>query len=368
MLEKIFKFTAKDLIKLTIMLVVATLLFGLPGLLIILTFHWITQQSYAQDPASKHGISQLDASRLGGATVFGFSLILYVVAAIEGFIVSESVPSPPLAAWMTVIVCTVVGFIDDLFNNILGPKARLWSTIIVFGICLSFIPSLIPQNLGVPILDSMLALPILGLLIAVIFCVGFVNAINMADGANGLIPGTLTVTFIIFYLETGFIFYAILITTCGLFAIFNVISGRLFLGDAGTYGFGSLLVLNGLYLFSTETFSASFLAVLFAYPCLDMLFTVVRRFVRGNSILLPDDDHLHNRIHFHCQRWFRSKTVANSMTGLIIVSCSSGVALLGFNQQWWEVTSNQWIWVFIALCLAYCIAFIISGSNRSTPQ
>ena len=169
-------------------------------------------------------------------------------------------------------------------------------------------------------------------------------------------------------MEVGSFTYAIFMTVCGLFTLFNVISGRLFLGDAGAYGLGSMVALYGLFLFSAEVFSAAFLAVLFAYPCIDILVTVTRRWIKGRSILLPDNDHLHNRVHFHCQGWFRSKTVANSVTGILIVSCSSGLALLGYTKTWWSVTSNQWAWVFLGQCTIYLAAFIVTGLSRPVSQ
>ena len=219
-------------------------------------------------------------------------------------------------------------------------------------------------KIGLIGLDFLLGQPILGWLLTIIFCVGFVNAINMADGANGLIPGTITIAFTVFYMEVGSISYAIFTVTCGIFTIFNVISGRLFLGDAGAYGLGTVLALNGLYLFSEGAFSAAFLAVLFAYPCIDIVVTVFRRRFERRSILLPDNDHLHNRLHFHCKRWFRSKTLANSMTGVLIVSFSSGMALLGFIGNWWPVTSNQWAWIFLLQFLFYLFSFFVTGHSR----
>ena len=57
MLEKAFKFTGKDLTKLSIMMILATLLFGLPGLVVMLFLQWITNQSYALESVDKHGIS-----------------------------------------------------------------------------------------------------------------------------------------------------------------------------------------------------------------------------------------------------------------------------------------------------------------------
>ena len=71
-------------------------------------------------------------------------------------------------------------------------------------------------------------------------------------------------------MEVGSFTYAIFMATCVLFTLFNVISGRLFLGDSGAYNY-SLVALNGLFLHSAGVFSAAFLAVLFAYPCIDIL-------------------------------------------------------------------------------------------------
>ena len=78
MLDKAFKFTGRDLTKLTIMIIMATLLFGLPGLIMLLLLQWITSQSYALESIEKHGISKLGASRLGGAAIFGSASALYL--------------------------------------------------------------------------------------------------------------------------------------------------------------------------------------------------------------------------------------------------------------------------------------------------
>lgn len=363
MLEKVFKFSAKDLIKFSIIMIIATLLFGLPGLMIMIFFQWITSQSYAFEQADKHGISQLDASRFGGASVFAISLILCLFALYLDFFELLDLNIQFLVVSMSVLACMVLGLIDDLRSNFLSPKSRLISLFSIFALCLLLTPNLVPQKLGVMGLDSVLKVPIFGWFLAVVFCTGFVNAINMADGANGLIPGTITVAFTLFYLEMNHTFYAIFLTTCALFTIFNVISGRLFLGDAGAYGLGSLVALNGLYLYSERVFSAQFLAVLFAYPCIDIIVTVVRRKIIGNSIFLPDNDHLHNRIYLNLQRWSKSKTLANSITGLSIVSLSSGIALIGFYQKWWPVDSEQWAWVFLAQLVLYLTAFVILGLN-----
>lgn len=367
MLNKVFKYTGKDLTKLSIIIIIATLLFGLPGLLMMLIFQWFTQQSYAIEPTNKHGISQSGASRLGGVTVCGISIILYVFGSYSGVINAQN-PNAPAIAWFTFIACMMIGLTDDFKSNFFSPEFRLISTVLIFSLCLGLWSSLIPKSLGLPFLDALLAIPFVGWFLTVVFCIGFVNAINMADGANGLMPGTMTLAFIVFYLETDLLVYAVFMTSCGLFTIFNVISGRLFLGDAGAYGIGSVLVISGLYLFSEKIFSAAFLAVLFAYPCIDILVTVGRRLIARRPILLPDMGHLHNRVHACFKGWFRSNTLANSMTGTLIVSFSSGLALLGYVQKWWPSNDIQWAWIFLAQCVIYMITFVVTGISRSSIQ
>ncbi len=368
MFDKVFKFTGKDLLKLAIMIVMATLMFGLPGLIMLLLLQWITSQSYAIESVDKHGISKIGASRLGGAAIFASALALYFFGVFSGVIEPSPLSTISIIFWLSIFSCMGIGLIDDLKSNSLSPRMRLIIISLIFGVCLSVIPILIPQKIGIVGLDFVLDKAIIAWIITLVFCVGFVNAINMADGANGLIPGIISIALAIFYMEVGSFTYAIFMTTCGLFTLFNVISGRLFLGDAGAYGLGSMIALNGLFLFSAGVFSAPFLAVLFAYPCIDILFTVSRRRIAGRSIFLPDNDHLHNRVHFHFQGWFRSKTLANSMTGVLIVSCSSGLALLGYTEAWWSVTSNQWAWVFLAQCTMYLVAFFVTGLARPISQ
>ena len=136
------------------------------------------------------------------------------------------------------------------------------------------------------------------------------------------------------------------------------------LGDAGAYGLGAALVLSGLFLFSEGVFSASFLAVLLAYPCIDILVSLVRRSAKGRSIFLPDDNHLHNRLNYHFRHWFSSRTLANSITGAVIVSLTSGVALIGYLSDWWPVDEDYWILIFTVQILVYWIAFFLTGQER----
>jgi len=367
--KNLFVLTEKDLMRLSAMMLLATIFFGLTGLVIMIILQWFTRQSYAQDSVDKHGISKIGASRLGGLAVILCTVGLLGVGSYTGLVGDLRVPfEAQLFGWLAVLACMALGLIEDLNNGFLSPRYRLWVELIIFALLIAYRPALIPLDLGVWGLDALMAAPIMGWLLTVIFCVGFINAVNMADGANGLMPGILAISFSVFFAETGSLVFAALMISCGLFAIFNVISGRIFLGDAGSYGLGAALVQSGLFLFSDGVLSAPFLAVLLAYPCIDFVSAIVRRSWAGRAIFLPDNDHLHNRIHFHFQKRFRSATVANSLTGGVIVASSAGIAMVGNFLNWLPVTSQLWVLVFILQCLAYGLTFYLTGLGRPLSQ
>ena len=136
----------------------------------------------------------------------------------------------------------------------------------------------------------------------------------------------------------------------------------------GAYGLGAFVVLCSLYLFSEKNFSALFLAVLFAYPCIELVASLIRRCWQGRPLFSPDNDHLHNRIHQHCKQWFSSKTIANSVTGILIVSFSSGLALLGYVVRFLEVTDTRWGWIFIGQGSLYVVVFVITQIYHSERE
>ena len=367
--KNLFVLTGKDLVKLSVMLLLASIFFGLTGLVIMLFLQWITRQSYAQESVDKHGISQLSASRMGGVAIIVTTLALLAYGVYSGaFELGQGSLGVEGFVWLAVIACMGLGLVEDLNNDYLSARFRLCALMVIFSLLLAFRPIVIPLGLGIFPLDILLAIPFIGWLLTVIFCVGFINAVNMADGANGLMPGILTISFGLFYTETGSLAFAALMTSCGLFTIFNVISGRLFLGDTGSYGFGSAILLSSLILFRQGIFSAPFLAVLLAYPCIDFLMALVRRSWQGRSLFLPDNDHLHNKIHFHFQKRFRSATVANSLTGGVIVASSAGVAMMGSLFSWLPVTSELWALVFALQCIAYALAYYLTGLGRPISQ
>jgi UDP-N-acetylmuramyl pentapeptide phosphotransferase/UDP-N-acetylglucosamine-1-phosphate transferase len=350
--------TDRELAKLFVMLLLAALVFGITGLMGMLVMQWVTRQRYAKDEVAKHGISQVNASRLGGVVVIGLSLIFLFSRFLMGYEFDDIGPlGIQMWGWVAFLSTSLLGLIEDIDNDLLSPTLRLMLLIMFFGVTFVIWPEIIPNNVGYQTVDNIMSQPFIGWAIAVIFCVGFINAINMADGANGLVPGIVFIASIIFNSVMSALVWEVLSIVSGVFLLFNVISGRLFLGDAGAYGLGSILALAGFYAVNTNRISVEFAAVMMCYPCVEVIMSMIRRRLAGRSMFKPDNYHLHNYIHEHLKTKTRSRVAANSLTGLIVACASTGIAFVGLSWGYLEATSRQWGWVFVAQVLVYLLSY-----------
>jgi phospho-N-acetylmuramoyl-pentapeptide-transferase len=87
----------------------------------------------------------------------------------------------------------------------------------------------------------------------VLIIVSFSNAYNISDGLDGLSTGLLTICLAAFLALASTVFDVTLATFVGIwigalfaFLYFNIFPARIYLGDAGAYGFGATLAVVGL--------------------------------------------------------------------------------------------------------------------------
>jgi UDP-GlcNAc:undecaprenyl-phosphate GlcNAc-1-phosphate transferase len=360
----IFGLSKRESSSLAAMVVIATFVWGLVGFVLICFMQLVSMQVYAKESADKHGLAVMQSSRLGGLVAILGAIVLLILLAPFGI---RGAGDGPLdidwVAWLAVGGCVSLGLVEDFRNGSLSPRFRVTIKAIIWGGVLWHWPMLVPSSLGVPFIDQVMAIPALAFLLCLIFCVGFINAVNMADGANGLVSSIVVMANIIFYIELGGVGFITLVTAFSVFLLFNVVSGRLFLGDAGAYGAGACILITSLFCYAEGYASLSFLAALLCYPCLDFLFSIIRRLSRGRSVAMPDNDHLHNRIYYQYSKVFDSKNMANSAAGLTVAGASTGVVLLGYVTGWLSIMSAQWSMVFAAQCVLYGLAYYFTGKS-----
>ena len=352
------------------MVILSTVIFGVIGFVLISLMQLMSMQSFAKETPHKHGIAEIQSSRLGGAaSILGGIFVLYFLDLTGRQAGGNGPLNIDWLAWIPVIGCMTLGLVEDIRSQSLSPSFRLLVKLLIFGFVFLQWPGLVPNSVGIPILDSLLSIPVLAFILTLVFCVGFLNAMNMADGANGLVSGIAVLSFTIFVNEFDGLGFAAVLITSSVFLIFNVVSGRLFLGDAGSYGVGASLLITSLVIYAEGMASLSFLAALLSYPCIDFLVTVIRRLLKGTPIMRPDNNHLHNQVHHWYRKVFKSKNIANSASGLSIAAASSGTVLFGYYANWWPMTSDQWIWVFFSQCGLYLVTYYftsrVSSVNKS---
>jgi hypothetical protein len=115
----------------------------------------------------------------------------------------------------------------------------------------------------------------------------------------------------------------------------------MFSGDAGAYSDGDCLLISSLWGHAYGYEALSCPAMLLSYPCLDFLFSVLRRFVKGQPIMRLGNDYLRNRINFQYRKVLTSKSMANFAPVLYVAGASAGVTFLGYLTDWLRIASNQ---------------------------
>ena len=190
----------------------------------------------------------------------------------------------------------LLGFIDD--RRGLRPLHRLVATFLLFGLILVVEPKMSLTALDFGGSLPRLELGIFAVPFTLVCLVGLLNAINMADGRNGLVLGIAVCwayglgEYAHFNFQPFMHFLLICLVTV---LIYNW-SGRLFLGDSGSYVVGALLGLVTIYLYNEprSEFPMAAAALWLMMPVLDCLRLIVQRVSVGRSPFSADLHHLHH--------------------------------------------------------------------------
>ena len=188
--------------------------------------------------------------RVGGLAIF-ISILSLVPLLSFGFI-PVSVVFDLNADEMTLLIASsipvfLVGIAEDL-GYAMPPKRRLMASV-----CSSLLVLIIFKvwvvKLGIPGVDALLPFAPLGIIFTIFSAVGVVNAFNLIDGLNGLssyvtISIAIALSFISFQVENIQIAIFLLLLSSAVvgFEVLNFPFGKIFLGDAGSYTLGHLLV------------------------------------------------------------------------------------------------------------------------------
>lgn len=211
----------------------------------------------------------------------------------------EGISSTHAAAYLALAfasLCSlIVGFFDD--RRHIPAQVRLIICSGIFGVAISIRPEFVVSALDLQGIGFKIELGLLAIPFSVFCLLAFQNAVNMADGRNGLVAG-MAIIWLLALLSYGWhpLTLAIVSLTIGLFIALGAnLGGRLFLGDAGTYGIGAFVGLATIWIHRSNIGLHTIdVVIMFMIPVLDMARLFLSRVLAGHHPFSADHGHLHH--------------------------------------------------------------------------
>jgi UDP-GlcNAc:undecaprenyl-phosphate GlcNAc-1-phosphate transferase len=230
---------------------------------------------------------------------------------VGGFaIAAAAVPAALLTAWVTgdhrlaglgvaVLAMFAIGAFDD--RRHLAPTLRLGAALIALGVLVALEPDFAVTELRFSGVAAYWPLPgAIGVGFTLLCLVGLLNAINMADGKNGIVIGFGLVWTGVLAAYAPPVLWPVLAAAGAALAVllaFNL-RGRLFLGDGGSYALSALYGLSAIFVYNVSgSMMADNVALLFAIPVFDTVRLMAVRAAGGRSPMQGDRDHLHHHLY-----------------------------------------------------------------------
>ena len=294
--------------------------------------------------------------RHGKVTPLVGGLAVASASVAAALIVRAVMPPPTLhLAWLAgaVAVMFMIGAIDDRYH--LSPILRLGAALAVLVLLIGDVPDFSLAFLRFAGQDNLWLLGMLGPGFTLLCLLGLLNAVNLADGKNGIVTGMGLVWTVVLAAHVPVTMLPLLAAVgVALLVIggFNM-AGRLFLGDGGCYAISTLFGLLAIYAYNHdfEAMRADDVAVMFAIPVFDTMRLMAVRLARGRSPFEGDRDHLHHHL-FDWVGWPQG-----------LVAYLAMVALPNAGALVWRGTGLFWLLVSLVLYVG-----ILAYARLAAPQ
>lgn len=303
-----------------------------------------------------------ETPRLGGL-IFLTSLIGYVIY-------SDATQSILFLKLMIVSLTPVIliGLKEDLFHNV-EPAIRLLSLLFAGWLFRARYMGPFPNMTEVPLISSLFMMQGGVSFFYILSMTAIANGMNLIDGVNGLC-GSVALTILsallflsyktsdVIMLSTIFSVLLILIP----FVIINYPYGKIFLGDLGAYSLGLIVSMLTIILFGRHPEISPWGAVLvLIYPATEVVFSLLRRVIKGSSIYHPDIDHLHLKL-FH---FFRPQPGYKKIANALVTPALSGIWLFPLLTITWTYHKAFFIWIAIILFnIFYVFLYVILPTKK----
>ena len=222
----------------------------------------------------------------------------------------------------------VVGLSEDL-GFFASPRLRLLATALSGLVFVVLLGQWLPKT-GLTWIDMPMKWAPFAIGFSLFVGVGVCHAFNLIDGVNGfsaLIGISASLALAAISHQQGLIDHRDTLIILGVsiagFLVFNFPFGRIFLGDAGAYLIGHILVWIAIsILWMAPQVSPFAVLLIFFWPIADTFLAIVRRLMYGTSVSKPDRLHFHQLVMRTLQITFlgrNQRRLANPLTTIIML-------------------------------------------------
>ncbi|WP_323658893.1 glycosyltransferase family 4 protein [Aliarcobacter butzleri] len=269
------------------------------------------------DKPNERSLHQVEKSRAGGIAIF------------LSFIIGLIFFNVNLSFYL------VLGFFIVFFLGIYDDIKNLSSKIKFFWIMLSatfiYIDGYFITSIGVFFKVDLIMPTSIAYLFLLFAVVGFINAMNLIDGLDGLSSGIgivilISFAYIGFKYSDNFLFYISMTLIFSLFGflVFNWYPSKIFMGDTGSLSLGFVIVVLSIYSINSNYISAVSVLLLAAVPILDTLIVMFRRISQKKNPFKADKTHIHHVILFQQNKNVRKTSLILILLQLIFVYIGLG--------------------------------------------
>jgi len=266
---------------------------------------WASNRGICDYPSSRR-VHQTCTPRAGGISLFISFISTYLLANIflADHDLSQLLQREQVFFLLGACCIFVLGLWDDIKS--LSPGVKFVGQIGV-GLLVWF-GGIGVELLSVTLYKGVLLPSWLSLIITVFWVVLLVNAINLIDGLDGLAAGIclfVSITLISLCFASGD--FMLIIGFCALggsclgFLRYNFNPASVFMGDSGSYLLGYLLAAFTIQGAMKSQAAVALLIPVIALgvPLLDTLLAPIRRFILGQKLFRPDQNHFHHKLLTH---------------------------------------------------------------------
>lgn len=285
----------------------------------------------------KHGINQDDASRLGGV------IVSLMVAFTTFFYYYESAINFSFYLYTLFGLFLLIGLVDDLKLFDFNSKFKLISQILILTFVFLISDLLLINFEKSKLLYFVNFSYMFKFLISFIVVLVFINASNIIDGANGLLSGTAIIILFIFYIITNNDYFNLLLLCFIIFFLYNFFTGKIFLGDTGSYLIGIIIISSTIFVFNNYTITVCFVLSLFSYIICELFNSFFRRVLNNKDPFVSDNDHLHNLLFKYLNKFKLGNLITNSLNGFILLLMFPIVDLFIYLSI--DLSKSQFMWI-----------------------